>query len=502
MSGGRSRAIRNAGVMMLAQLATWALTLSLTIVMPRFLGPEGYGEFAIASASWSIAAIFMLCGMDTMMLNAVSRDRGATRALMGTVLWWRVLAYPVAAVAVTAYLWLSGYSGRTQIVVHLLGLASLVWMVVGLLQAVLQGLEQMQYIALGTIAGKLANTALGITVLYLGFGIYGVVVVAILASCISMLIEMRFLAGLGALHLRPERSRVLPALRASAPYMLSQIVVTTYLQINTLVIATLLNQREVGWYGVATQVFGTLLFLPVAVTDALFPVLSRLHAQDPERLPRVLRRGLEVMLMAGVPAGLGLSAVAPALVELVFGSAFAPGGTVLQVLALALSFMYCNILLARFLNAVDRPLVWTRVMAVALLVLVPVTALAVPFCQARLGNGAVGGAIGFLVAELGMTLVGLTLLPRNTLDRALLWKTARIVLCGLATALVAWRLRSYFVAVPVLAGVATYLATMLALRVPSREDWELGRDLAQATLRRLRRLSGSTAPDEITRAGR
>jgi O-antigen/teichoic acid export membrane protein len=487
--------------MMLAQLVTWALTLLLTVVMPRFLGPEVYGEFSIASAVWSIAAIFMVCGMDTMLLNAVSRDRAAPRELMGTVLWWRVLLYPVAAAAVTGYLWLSGFSGQTVRVVHLLGIATLAWMVVSLLQAVLQGLERMEYIALGTIAGKLANTALGITVLLLGFGIYGVVVVAIVAACISMLIEMRFLAALGALHLKPDTSRVWPVVRASAPFMLSQIVVTTYLQINTLVIATLLDKTEVGWYGVATQVFGTLLFLPVAVSDALFPVFSRLHARDPGRLPRVLRRGLEVIVMAGVPAGLGLTAVAPALVELVFGSAFAPGGAVLQVLGVALTFMYTNILLARFLSAVDRPLAWTRLMGVALPVLVSVSILAVPACQARFGNGAVGGAIAFLVAEMGMTLVGLTLLPRGTLDRALLWKTARILLCGLATAFVAWRLRSAFVAVPVAAGAVTYLATLLALRVPSREDWELVRDLTRGVLRRLRRPSGGTAPDELSGKG-
>jgi O-antigen/teichoic acid export membrane protein len=485
----RDLAVRNVGAVVLSQLVTWSLTLLLAVVMPRYLGPARYGEFSVASAVWAVAGVLMSFGTDTVVTKAAARRAGDYAILTGTAILWRIAQYPFAALLVTIYIWFAGFDRGTAAVVHMIGLGSLVWMLATLLSAVLQGHQQMHHVALATIAGKAANALLGIAVLVLGFGIHGIAGVSIVSGMLTAAIQWVLLRRIVEIPLRPDLTRVPLVLRMGAPYVFSQVVSTTYLQANTLILATLLSKTEVGWYGVAVQVFATLLFFPIAVADALFPVFSRLHGVDPDRLRRLVARGLGTVFMVAVPAGLGLSAVAPRLLSVVFGREFDGAGLVLRVLGLTLVFMSANILLARYYIAVDRPLVWSKLTVGALLLfLIPASLAAVPWAKDRFANGAVGGAIGLTLSEASMTVVGLFLLPRGTLTLALVWRVLRIVASGLVSAALAWRFEAYPAVVPVLAGVLAYATAILVSRVLPSEDVALAMDwLAKVRARLPRR---------------
>jgi O-antigen/teichoic acid export membrane protein len=479
--------MRNAGFMLVTQLGTWTLALLLTVVMPRFLGPANYGEFALAGAAWAVASILMVFGTDAWVLNSVARDPAAATRIMPPVFWWRVLVYPAAAVAIGAYLLFSGASRETHVFVQLVGVSTLLAALLSLMVAVLQARQEMQHIALAVILGKATNTLLAILLLIAGAGISGVAAAGVLATLVSLALAVRALAKSGSVDVRPRLTGALRAIRSGAPFAMNGVVGTTYLQVNTLIIGSM-SKAEVGWYGVALAVFSTLLFLPVAVSDALVPVFARLHAHAPAQLPSLVRRGLEVILIAVVPAALGLCAVAPPLVTLVWGAAFAPSGPALQVLALGLIVMSVNILMARYLAAIDRPLVWTQLMVAALVVRVGATLYLVPLSHHRLGNGAIGGAGGLLLSELFMTVAGLFYMPAGSLGWGFASKVARIFACGGATFLTAYSLRQHAIVLPVLAGALAYAASALALRVLSDEDKGLARELAGKLWSRVRRV--------------
>jgi hypothetical protein len=100
------------------------------------------------------------------------------------------------------------------------------------------------------------------------------------------------------------------------------------------------------------------------------------------------------------------------------------------------------------------------------------------------GNGAMGGALSYVVTELLMVTVGLHYLPEGTLNRQRVSVAGRVVLAGLAMVAVVWPLRNLFIAIPIAAGAIVYVTMILLLRAVSDENKLLLKEQAVRIWRR------------------
>lgn len=488
-SMGRTIA-RNASVLMASQLITWTLTLLLTIVLPRYLGAANVGKLHVANSLWAIVAVFVTFGMDTLLTKEIARDTAKAMPLFGTSVVLRLLFQIVGFAALIAYfrLFPERYPFETVIVAGIIGFSSLLWQLNGACQAVLQGVERMEFISLGSIAGKAVNTLACIALLLLGFGVYVVASVTVVAAAVTLVIELAAVNRLaGPLRLGLDWREAGRVLRASFPYFMSGVFLVFYMQVDIIIISLLVDERAVGWYGAADQLFGTLLFIPTVFITAVFPALSRLYAQAADALPKLMRKSWDMLMLLAIPIGLGLLVVADPLVVLLFGGEFAPSGPILALMGVVLILTYQNILLGQFLISTDRQNAWTIVMAVTAVITIPLDFIFVPWCQQQFGNGAMGGALSFILTELVMNVVGVMLLPAGSLGRSNVRSGLLAAVAGLAMVAVAWPLRWYFLALPVVAGAVVYVGLILLLRALPPEDLRLFGSLAQGLVGRFRR---------------
>ncbi|MCA9970192.1 MAG: flippase, partial [Anaerolineales bacterium] len=351
------RVAKNATVLMASQLTTWLLTLLLTLFLPRFLGARAVGQFHFANSLWAIVAMAVTFGMDRYLTKEIARTavpdtlNGRSRAahLFGVTLLARTLLYLLGFGGVALYLALLDYPPETAQVVLVIGVAQLLWQYVSAATAVLQGLEQMQAISIGSIAGKALNTVVAIALLLLGYGVLPVAAVTIGAALANLLVLLHALRR--SLPLRPSLhpravGHALRAsarmLRASATYLFTQLSLVIYMQVDIILISLLVDETTIGWYGAADQLFGTLLFIPTVFMTAVFPALSRLYTTDTGSLQRLTSKSFDLLLLLSVPIGLGLLVVAGPAVVLLFGAEFAPSGPVLAVFGIVLILTYQN----------------------------------------------------------------------------------------------------------------------------------------------------------------
>jgi len=487
MSSHTGRTVaKNAGVLLASQLITWALALLLTVFLPRYLGAAAVGKFHFANSVWAIVAIVVTFGMDTLLTKEIARDPAKAGRLLSLTMILRVLLHALGYGALYLYLHLLGYPAETRIVVYIIGVGNLFWQLISASQAALQGLERMEYISLGAVAGKVVNTALSLMLLFLGYGVYAIAAVSVVAALVNLLLQLFFLRRLTTLRLHLSRTEAQRMLRAGFPYLMAGIFLVIYTQVDIVIISLLVNDTVVGWYGAADQLFGTLLFIPSVFITAVFPALSRLFAYQPDALPRLMGKSFDFLLLLSLPVGLGLFVVGDPLVVLLFGAEFAPSGPILALFGIVLILTYQNMLLGQFLISTDRQKAWTLVMAGAALATLPLDLLLIPWCQAALGNGGIGGAVTFIITELGILFAGLRLLPKGYLGRSNAWVAARALMVGLAMVGMVWWLRGLFIAIPVIVGVTVYVGLVLLLRIVPHEDLALFWSLAGSALARLR----------------
>ena len=483
---------KNTVILMGSQLTTWTLTLLLTIFLPRYLGAAGVGKLYFATALWMVVGIVIALGTGTLLTKEIARAPQRTAELFSTVVILRLFVFFLGFGITVGLLRLLNYPADTIVVACIIGLANLVDQVATACQAALQGLERMSGFSLGNIVGKTIDTSVGILLLLSGWGIYTIAALLILSTTIRCCIQFFYLKRLHELRFVFRPALALRLVRAGLPYLLSGIFLVCYLQMNVMVISFLISEQAVGWYSAADRLFNTLLFIPTVFMMAVFPVFSRMKMTDTTTLYKLMAKSFDGLLLLGVPIGLGLTVVAGPIVALLFGPEFANSGPILAILGISLIFMYENVLLGQFLISVDKQNYWTVVMAVATVLLVLLDVLLIPLAQEWWGNGPIGGALAYVITELGMVIAGICLLPKGILGWRNFWFAFRVAVAGLAMVAVAWWLNAQLLLIPITAGAAVYLSLVLVMGVISKSDLRLLRESTQQLLTRPQR--PSTAP--------
>ena len=443
---------KNAGVLMASQLITWGLTLALMIFLPRMLGATSVGQFHLANSIWAIVSIVAAFGMDILLTKEIARDPAKTGDLFGTAVILRAFFYVIGFGGAALYAQWAGYGAETLSVIYIIGFSVFVMQFSELCRAALQGLERMEFISLADILAKAFTTVVGLTLLFLGQGVLVIALVMVGASLVSLTIQGISLRRLQAVSFRFNWQTAKWMLKSSFPYFLVSAFLVVYIQVDIVIISLLVDEEVVGWYGAADGLFATMLFIPSVFITAVFPVLSRMYADESDTLPRLMRKSFDLLALLSIPIGLGVLAIADPLVVLLFGPEFVNSGPVLAVMGIVIILTYQNMLLGRFIISIDRQNAWTVVMAVATFATIPLDLVLIPWCQNTFGNGAIGGALAFVVTESIMMIAGLYLLPKGSLGWGNAWTAVRALTAGLGMVAAIWMWRDAFIAIPVVIG--------------------------------------------------
>jgi O-antigen/teichoic acid export membrane protein len=437
--------------------------------------------------------VLITFGMDTHITKTVARDAEKTAEVLGTSIVIRFAFFALACVIVSLYLFFVRYDTRIVVICAIIGVSYLIGTVSSAFVAVLSGLERMELTSLNGVITKMLGTTMTLLVIFAGYGVYVIAAIGAINSLFSIFFMGYFILRQHKIHLRFSVDEAKEMLRVSAPYLVTGITISAYQQIDTLFIASLVDTKTVGWYNTAVNLFGTLMFLPVAFGSVTFPALSRSYVAAQEKLYMIARRSIDLMFLLSIPIGLGIIIISKPLVLLLYGADFAPSSAVLAVLGAVLIFTYLNTLLGQLLISTDRTNKWNLVMIGWALLTIPLDMILVPWTHEVFQNGALGGALSYLLTESGMVVGAILLLPKGTLQ----WSNVRTAVLTLVSGLLmmstSWWFRDNLMFVSILVGGLTYCASMLLLRVIPREDFLLLRDLALGMLGRLRRDKNSSA---------
>jgi O-antigen/teichoic acid export membrane protein len=116
----------------------------------------------------------------------------------------------------------------------------------------------------------------------------------------------------------------------------SNIAISIYTMLSTLILGFLSDYMQVGYYTSAIKV--SKMILPI-VTAMSFVVVARINTIKEEKdsqkeILRLLNNSFGYMMMLAVPATIGLMMIAPRFVPLFFGAEFIPATVSLQILSL------------------------------------------------------------------------------------------------------------------------------------------------------------------------
>jgi O-antigen/teichoic acid export membrane protein/serine acetyltransferase len=477
---------KNVAFLLISQVVTWTFSLLFLVVVPRAIGPAQWGEFSLASAINSLACAVLGLSMNTLLVREIASDRSRGSEYVGAALGVRiVLALPLVLV-VAAVAALGHYGAQTRTVIGIATLSTLVGFLTVPFGAGLMAYEQMHFTGLQAILGNALISVVGIALIWLSVGnVVTISVVGLLGVLLVGVLQIYWLSRTIRIRIKFDPKLMRMLVLHSLPFAVTALLLTFYTWIDFVMLSFMAPDAVVGWYGAAGRILTAMLFVPTTLTTASLPALSYHFKHDRTAANRLIRQSFSVIVCLGLPIAIGTIMLAPNLVRLLYGSSYAPSGTILMVLGLSVLPTYVAILVYQILVASNRQVVWTRVMGVMCVVNPLINLATISYFQQHFGDGAMGAAWALVATEGAMGVFALAVLPRGILGRTALRSALRAVMATGVMAVVVWPLRDRIIVLPVGAGTLVFFAAALAFRVFPPEDLRAMRSLAALMLRRV-----------------
>lgn len=484
------RSVRNILGQLGSQAVTWASTLLFTAALGRFLGDDGFGVLYLALAITGIFGMLVDFGLQPLVTREIARrpDLAGQYLLYAAAI--KLAVWVPCAAAIYGMAHLLGYPAQTRTVLMIYTLTMGTQAISYLFYAVFRGMERLGPVAIASVLEKGLNVALGVALLATGAGVVAMAWVLLAGALAGLVWQAALLLPRLDLHrLRWDTGFARGLLAASAPFAVYWFLSNFYWRIDAIMLSQMLDQSAVGAYGAAYRLFDTMLFLPnIIAASVLMPVMARLSGDARGSARVALEKGLNLLLLAGIPIAAGTIVLAGPILDLVYGrEEFQAAAPALRALGAGILVLYVNSALGWALISQDMERRLFVIPAVALALNVALNLVMIP----RWGGG--GAATATVLCELLIGAAYLRLLPRDLIP----WRSLAIAIragvaaAGMVAVLVA--LRGTAVPLLVLTGAAVYLALALALHAVPREDLAL--------LRRALRRGGTDRLPAATPAG-
>jgi O-antigen/teichoic acid export membrane protein len=464
-----------------SQVTTWVITLVWTCIVPRRLGPSAWGMLVTASAIGGILGVLVGYGTRNYIVREIVRAPGRTKEILATAVTLRLLLFAPAALALLLTLRLTGFAAEQTTIVVLGSLVVYLTLLAEPFQGLFQAVEHMQLLAATTLVDKLGQCAAAILLVMLGFGVFPVAVSWVAVTLVLLGLNVFWARRFVHLTLRTD----VPKLRAMAiqslPYWTMGLFLTFYVWVDSAMLSVMTSDTVVGWYGVPTRLFGTLLVVATIMSTAWLPKYVTAFQRGEHHLRSIARGPSTQLLILSLPIAIGGAVVAGPLIKLLYGSAYDAAAPVMVVLSVCVLPLYVNIVAQQLLIASRREAVWARVMAGATVVNPIMNFYAIRLTQDHMGNGAVGAALSLLATELLIAAVSVAVVIRHVIDREAFNRVLRGLLAALTMGGCVYLTRGTGLFGEIGVGVVTFTVLALVLRVPTDAE----RTEARQTIARL-----------------
>lgn len=339
---GRGAAV-SATSQLVAKVAHFGLNVVSTLAIIRYLHPSGYGVFVLVLTVATVVGLIADYGLAKLAVRETVAPDAVEGHVLGTIVGLR-LGLALIAVALTQVVLL--VMGEPPQVLLAGLIASLFYVGDAVLSVVVVAFQVrlvQQYEAAIRTGAEALETAMVLGLVALGAALPWLFVpplVGVLVGAAIALVLARRRCDL-RLHFRPELVRHL--VREALPLGPALVIGVLYLKLDSLVVAVMRPERDLGLYGSAYQPVEYLFLASAVLVNVAYPLLARAHGEgDAAGVVTLYRRGTEALVAATLIVPVVAVFVATPLVTSVYGADYADAAAPFQVLCVCLVLMTVN----------------------------------------------------------------------------------------------------------------------------------------------------------------
>ncbi|MGB9715794.1 MAG: flippase [Thermodesulfovibrionales bacterium] len=389
--------MKNSLAILIGRVYHALLSLFAVGLIARYLKVERFGDYAFILAVCTVFMVITDMGIHRIGIREMSRNLTKANDIFWASSFAKVLlsVFTFLGIALTINL----MSNDRQVInaTYISAVAVIVFFIGDIFLANYIAFERMGYAALSHFVEGTSYLLFVALFIHLDYGLNGIFW-ALLFSYIARIsfgiivtqknfFKLRF-------NLNPSLAYYL--VKEGFPIGVNRILQKASVRVDTILIKLMRTRAEVGIYHGPYRIILTLVLVPQSITEAIFPMISRLAVESKEAVSQVLEKSFKFMLIMVIPLVVVMFSFSNMIIHVVLGKEFVKSIPVLQIFSIVWGIMFFNELFTKFLSASNRQVLATKAMAICLSINVILDIVLIYF------YGYFGAVIATLLAELSL----------------------------------------------------------------------------------------------------
>jgi len=363
----------------IAELVDKGIGLLIIIWVARYFGPEIYGKYAFALSFVSLFAIFSDFGFSTLTVREVSRNKSRTREYIDNILAMKLVLGLITLGLIVLFIQFLDKEPEVVKLVYFLGIYVVINTFNSFFRSIFQANEKMQYepacsaiqslSRLGLVAFFILNknSILEISYAYIGASLIG--------TFLSMGTVWYFFSRF---FLKVDFKICKEILREAWPFALGGMFIIALDRINILMLSLMKTDLVVGWYNAAYQPTLNLMIIPALFMASVYPKLSYFYLNSKDFLIKLYERSLKYIFFLSIILFPLLFIFARQIILLLYGVSYTNSIIIFRILLWASFFAFMNSVFIYTLNAINKRIIYTKIIALGLVINIILNFLFIP----------------------------------------------------------------------------------------------------------------------------
>lgn len=351
----KRKVAQNTIVQIVGKFVTTLLGVFALLLMTRYLGPEGFGQYTTISSFlmfFGILVDFGLTLVTAQMLAEPNIDTDKTISNLFTVRFFSALIFlGLAPLLVFFFPYPQIVKTGVAIATFSFFLISLNQILVGLFQKKLR----MDKVVIAEIIGRSTLLALIIIIIMEKRDLLAIVSVVVVSSIINFSILFLFSFKYAKIIFAFDFKIWKKIFHKSWPLAFGIAFNLIYFKADTIILSIYRSQTEVGLYGAPYRVLEVALSVPTMFMGIILPIIANFWlVKNFTNFEKVLKMSFDFLMILAVPMVIGTLILAKPLIVLIAGPSFSPSGDILKILILATGIIFAGTFFGHIIVAIEK----------------------------------------------------------------------------------------------------------------------------------------------------
>jgi O-antigen/teichoic acid export membrane protein len=308
------------------------ISFVVTVLVVRYLGPEQFGLLSYAISFYGLFSTISILGLENISIRELVKYPGRRDDILGSAFLLRLIGGIVTIILIALTLFISGEPTEISILILIIS-TSAIFQSFSVIDYYFRAEVKAKYSVYVMMASVLFTSLLKILLIILKAPlIYFAIVLSVefFAMAAGFLLVYKY-NKLKIINWNFREETAMNLLKDSWPLILSGLVIAIYTKIDQVMIKNMLDSKELGNYAAAVRLSEAWYFIPIALTNSLFPAIVNAKKLSNKFYLNRMQKLYDILAWIAITIAVPVSIFSGDIISIIFGNEFQSAAPVLTI---------------------------------------------------------------------------------------------------------------------------------------------------------------------------